>query len=110
MLLFLAVVNAFAFLLSADVSLIQFHDAGQFALREFHHRFANAMHHVPRGPIASDAEMLLQLIRGHSFFRVHHDCECHEPFRQRQMRTVKDRADRVSKTLSTFEARIQARA
>src|SRR6266496_1925940 len=97
LLLLLAVIDAFALLLSADVCLIKFNDSAQLRYIAFAHDFADAMIQIPCCLISADPQVPLQLLCADSFFRVQHERDCMEPHYEREMRIVKDRAGCGSK-------------
>ena len=96
LLLLLAVVNAFAFLLSADVRLIDFDNAAEWLGIALLHRFPDAVIQVPRGFVAADAEIALQLLRGDALLRVQDQADGMEPHYERQMRVGEQRTQKPS--------------
>src|SRR2546425_9150677 len=90
LLLFLAVINALSFLLSADIRFINFHDPAELGYCAFCHDFADTMIEIPRGLVAADPQVTLQLFRGDSLFRIQHQSNRLEPNYEGQMRVMED--------------------
>ena len=67
------------------------------------------MKQEPRGFVIR-ADMPLQLKGAHSLFRIGHELRGHNPFRERNMRPLHDRADRDGKRLAAILAFLHAGA
>ena len=86
-----ASVNTPADLFAAYAGLIYFDRAIQFRSGDLLDRMAYAMTEIPCGSVI-DSQHSLQLIRAHALPGLAHDVGSKEPFGQRQVRIVKDRA------------------
>jgi len=92
---FLLVLPATAFpdSLSADIRFVHFNFAVQHGFLCFDHCGPDAMAEIPRGLVA-DSERPLNLASRHPFLRFTQQQRRHEPFRQRQVGVIEDRASR----------------
>lgn len=77
---------------ATDVHLVNFNRAFELMVRLFH-GLADAVTEIPRG-LVGDAEHSLNLVCGDAFARFGNQVRDEKPFRQRQVRVMKDRADR----------------
>jgi len=78
-------------LMSADIGLVHFHGATQLWLVSLLYRVANAMEKIPSRAIVN-LEHPVKLMSRHSLFRLAKQVRCKEPFSQRQVRVMEDRA------------------
>jgi hypothetical protein len=79
LLLLLAVVNAFALLLSADIHLVNFHDPAELWYRAFGHCFTDAVIQIPRGFVSADPQVALQLLCTDPLFCIQPERDCLKP-------------------------------
>jgi hypothetical protein len=77
---------------STDECFVHFDFAAKHRPIRFDHRGPDAMAEIPSGFVASKAQRALNLARGHAFFRFTEKQSCQEPFVERKMRVIEDRA------------------
>lgn len=90
-------------LFSADIGFVHLDSAVKHRLIYFFHGGANAMTEIPRGLVAH-SQGALDLIRGHSFASFAEQESCEEPFLQRQVGIVEDRAGGHAELIVAFFA------
>ena len=91
---FFASVDTPSDFLSADIGFIHFDRAIQFLKRRhLGHRVADSVAEIPCCPVV-DAQHPFKLVRAHSLARLAKQVRRKEPFRERQVRVMEDRASR----------------
>src|SRR5205823_3638526 len=85
------------------IGLIDFNNSAQKLAVNLTHGRTDAMAEIP-SCLVSNAKRPLHLKRTHAFFRFCHQIDCKEPFRERKVSVVKDRAASYGKLIATSVA------
>src|SRR5207244_2560329 len=88
---------------AADIGFIDFYNPSQKLAVNLPHGSSDAETQIP-SCLVSDAKRALHLQRRHTLFRFRHQVDCKEPFRERKVSVMKDRAASYGKLIATSVA------
>lgn len=92
--------------LAADVGFVHLDNAGELLEHRVLHRGADAMAHVPSGPVLAHADVPLHLQGAHALLGLAHDQDHLEPVPQGELGVLEDGAGQRGELVAVLRARL----